>query len=82
MRAHYSGWQLHPVCDATAEPYRFKVLLVDVSGQVRQVARSRKNVQKVAALIREHRSMIETVNSQLEKVGHQRLRARTSEGIV
>lgn len=35
-----------------------------------------------AALIRKHRSMIEMVNSQLEKMGLQRLHARTNEGFA
>lgn len=34
------------------------------------------------ALIRQHRQMIETVNSQLEAMGIQRLRARTNEGFL
>ena len=34
------------------------------------------------ALIRQHRTMIETVNSQLAAMGIQRLRARTNEGFV
>jgi hypothetical protein len=36
----------------------------------------------LAALIRHHRSMIETVNGQLEKMGLQRLHARTNSGVA
>ena len=61
-------------------------LMVYVSGNVRLIPKYRKNMrgnsQKDAALIRKHRSMIETVNSQLEKMGLQRLHARTNEGVA
>ena len=61
-------------------------LMVYVNGQIRLIPKYRKNMrgnsQKDAALIRNHRSMIETVNSQLEKMGLQRLHARTNEGIA
>jgi hypothetical protein len=61
-------------------------LMVYVNGNVRLIPKYRKNMrgnsQKDAALIREHRSMIETVNSQLEKMGLQRIHARTNEGIA
>ena len=57
-----------------------------VEGQVRLIPKYRKNMrgnsQKDAALIQQHRSMIETVNSQLEKMGLQQLHARTNEGIA
>ena len=50
------------------------------------VAKFRKNMRgnspEDAQLIAKHRSMIETVNSQLEKMGLQRLHARTNEGFV
>ena len=42
----------------------------------------RSNNQAEAALTREHRSMIETVNSQFEKIGLQRLHARSNEGMA
>jgi len=42
----------------------------------------RSNSPEDARLIREHRSMIETVNSQLEKMGLQRLHARTNAGVA
>jgi hypothetical protein len=42
----------------------------------------RGNSQEDARLIRQHRSMIETVNSQLEKMGLQRLHARTNAGVA
>jgi hypothetical protein len=61
-------------------------LMVYVNGQIRLIPKYRKNMRgnsrKDAALIRNHRSMIETVNSQLEKMGLQRLHARTNEGIA
>ena len=61
-------------------------LLVYVNGNLRLIPKYRKNMRgnsrKDAALIREHRPMIETVNSQLEKMGLQRLHARTNEGIA
>lgn len=53
---------------------------------VRLVPKYRKNMRgnspEDAALIRQHRSMIETVNSQLEKMGLQRLHARSNAGIA
>lgn len=59
-------------------------LLAYVNGGVRLIPKYRKNIRgnsaKDAALIRQHRSMIETVNSQLEKMGIQRLHARTTPG--
>lgn len=42
----------------------------------------RCNSREDALLIRQHRSMIETVNSQLEKMGLQRLHTRTNAGIT
>ena len=61
-------------------------LMAYVEGQVRLIPKYRKNMrgnsQKDAALIQQHRSMIETVNSQLEKMGLQQLHARTNEGIA
>jgi hypothetical protein len=61
-------------------------LLAYVNGNVRLIAKYRKNMRgnsvKDAALIRQHRSMIETVNSQLEKMGLQRLHARTHSGFT
>ena len=55
-------------------------------GNVRLIPRYRRNMRdhsaRDAALIRQHRPIIETVNSQLEKMGLQRLHARTSEGIA
>lgn len=61
-------------------------LMVYVHGNVRLIPKYRKNMrgnsQKDAALIRKHRTMIETVNSQLEKMGLQRLHTRTNEGIA
>ena len=42
----------------------------------------RGNSREDAQLIRQHRSMIETVNSQLEKMGVQRLHARTIPGFM
>jgi hypothetical protein len=57
-----------------------------VEGQVRLIPKYRKNMrgnsQKDAALIQQHRSRIETVNSQLEKMGLQHLHARTNEGFA
>jgi len=40
------------------------------------------NTPEDAALIQAHRSRIETVNSQLEKMGLQRLHARTNSGFA
>lgn len=61
-------------------------LLAYVSGAVRLIPKYRRNMrgnsQEDAHLIREHRSMIETVNSQLEKMGLQRLHARTNSGVT
>lgn len=42
----------------------------------------RGNTVKDAALIRMYRSRIETVNGQLEKMGLQRLHARTNPGFA
>jgi hypothetical protein len=61
-------------------------LLAYVAGRVRLVPKYRRNMRgnsrEDARLIREHRSTIETVNSQLEKMGLQRLHARTNSGIA
>jgi hypothetical protein len=61
-------------------------LLAYVSGGVRLIPKFRKNMrgnsQQDARLIRQHRSIIETVNSQLEKMGLQRLHARTNSGVA
>jgi hypothetical protein len=61
-------------------------ILAYLTGNVRLIPQYRKNMRgnsrKDAALIRAHRSMIETVNSQLEKMGLQRLHARTNEGFA
>ncbi len=60
--------------------------LAYLNGDVRLIPKYRKNMRgnspEDAALIREHRFMIETVNSQLEKMGLQRLHARTNEGFA
>jgi hypothetical protein len=57
-----------------------------IHGRVRLVPRQRRNMRgnsrEDAALIRRHRAMIETVNSQLEKMGLQRLHARTNPGFA
>jgi IS5 family transposase len=61
-------------------------LLAYRDGGIRLVAKYRKNMRgnspEDAKLIRQHRSMIETVNSQLEKMGLQRLHARSNAGIA
>ena len=61
-------------------------LLAYLDGDVRLVAKQRKNMRgnspEDAKLIDTHRRMIETVNSQLEKMGLQRLPARTKAGIA
>lgn len=61
-------------------------ILAYLMGDVRLIPRYRKNMrgnsQQDAALIRKHRPTIETVNSQLEKMGLQRLHARTNEGFA
>ena len=61
-------------------------LLAYVAGRVRLIPKYRRNMRgnsrEDARLIREHRSMIETVNSQLEKMGLQRLHARTTSGVA
>jgi len=55
-----------------------------IHGRVRLIPKQRRNMTgnaaDDAALIRAHHSRIETVNSQLEKMGLQRLHARTSPG--
>ena len=55
-------------------------------GRVRLIPKQRRNMTgntpEDAALIRQHRSRIETVNSQLEKMGLQRLHARTNSGLA
>lgn len=57
-----------------------------IHGAVRLVPKQRRNMRgnsrEDARLIRQHRSMIETVNSQLEKMGVQRLHARTTPGFI
>jgi hypothetical protein len=57
-----------------------------INGRVRLVPKQRRNMMgntvEDAALIRAHRSRIETVNSQLEKMGLQRLHARTNPGFA
>jgi len=57
-----------------------------IHGRVRLVPKQRRhmtgNTPEDAALIRAHRSRIETVNSQLEKMGLQRLHARTNAGFA
>jgi IS5 family transposase len=59
-------------------------LLSYINGRVRLIPKQRRNMTgnsvKDAALINAHRSRIETVNSQLEKMGLQRLHARTNSG--
>ena len=61
-------------------------LLAFVHGGFRLIPKYRKNMRgnslEDAALIRKHRPMIETVNSQLEKMGIQRLHARTNSGFA
>lgn len=61
-------------------------LLAYLHGSVRIIAKYRKNMRgnspEDARLIDAHRRMIETVNSQLEKMGLQRLHARTTTGIA
>lgn len=60
--------------------------LAYIFGNVRFIPQYRKNMrgnsESDATLIRQHRSMIETVNSQLEKMGLQHLYARTTTGFV
>ena len=57
-----------------------------INGRVRLVPRQRRNMTgntvEDATLIRAHRSRIETVNGQLEKMGLQRLHARTNPGFA
>ena len=57
-----------------------------IYGAVRLIPKQRRNMRgnshEDALLIRQHRSMIETVNSQLEKMGVQRLHARTLPGFM
>ncbi len=57
-----------------------------INGRVRLVPKQRRNMRgnsvEDAALIRAHRSRIETVNGQLEKMGLQRLHARTNPGLA
>lgn len=57
-----------------------------INGCVRLVPKQRRNMRgntvEDAALIRTHRSWIETVNGQLEKMGLQRLHARTNPGFA
>jgi hypothetical protein len=58
--------------------------LISAAAGVRLIPKYRKNMRgnsrKDRNLIRQHRSTIETVNSQLEKMGIQRLHARTQLG--
>lgn len=57
-----------------------------INGRVRLVPKQRRNMTgntvEDTALITAHRSRIETVNSQLEKMGLQRLHARTNPGFA
>jgi hypothetical protein len=57
-----------------------------INGRVRLIPKQRRNMRgntvEDAALIRAHRSRIETVNGQLEKMGLQRLHARTNPGFA
>lgn len=57
-----------------------------INGRVRLVPKQRRNMTgntvEDATLIHTHRSRIETVNSQLEKMGLQRLHARTNPGFA
>jgi len=61
-------------------------IMIYLNGGVRLIPKYRKNMRgnspKDAQLIRIHRRMIETVNSQLEKMGLQRLHARTNAGVA
>ena len=65
---------------------QFDELLAYLDGGIRLVPKYRKNMRgnssEDTALIQKHRSMIETVNSQLEKMGLQRLHARSNAGIA
>ncbi len=58
--------------------------LAYLNGHVRLIPKQRRNMtgntREDAALIRAYRPRIETVNSQLEKMGLQRLHARTNSG--
>jgi hypothetical protein len=57
-----------------------------INGRVRLIPKQRRNMtgntKEDTALIRAHRSRIETVNGQLEKMGLQRLHARTNPGFA
>jgi hypothetical protein len=57
-----------------------------IHGRVRLIPKQRRNMTgntlEDTALIRAHRSRIETVNAQLEKMGLQRLHARTNPGFA
>lgn len=57
-----------------------------INGRVRLIPKQRRNMRgnttEDAELIRTHRSRIETVNGQLEKMGLQRLHARTNPGFA
>lgn len=61
-------------------------LMAWLDGGFRLIAQYRKNMRgnsaDDAALIRKHRFVIETVHSQLEKMGLQRLHARTNSGFA
>jgi len=61
-------------------------LLADIHGGIRLIPKFRKNMRgnspKDTRLINRHRHTIETVNSQLEKMGLQRLHARTNAGVA
>jgi DDE family transposase len=65
---------------------QYDELLAYLYGKVRLIPKYRKNMRdnsfEDAKLIKQHRGMIETVNSQLEKMGLQRLHARTNAGIA
>jgi DDE family transposase len=65
---------------------QYDELLVYLNGNVRLIPKYRKNMRgnslEDSKLIKDHRSMIETVNSQLEKMGLQRLHARSNEGVA
>lgn len=73
------------VADKGYISYKDEILSYRHAG-VRLIPKYRKNMRgnspEDAHLIQTHRSMIETVNSQLEKMGLQRLHARTNSGIA
>lgn len=61
-------------------------ILAYVNGGIRLIPQYRKNMRgnspEDALLLKQHRYTIETVNSQLEKMGLQRLHARTNAGVA